>query len=59
MENWNIKKTSCCGHDQTVEQAAQGGCRVSLLRVIQNLSGLTPEQPTVEDPALSEGGCPG
>lgn len=32
---------------------------VSLLRVIQSQSGLSPEQPAVEDLALKEGGWPG
>jgi len=41
--------------DGALEQAAQGGCRVSFSRDIQELSGQGPLQPTVGDPALAGG----
>ena len=38
-----------------LEQAAQGGCRVSFSGDIQDPPGQDPVQPTVGDPALSGG----
>lgn len=40
-----------CEGAQTLEQVSQGGCRVSLIRDNQNLSGYSPQRPAVAEPA--------
>jgi len=41
--------------DGALEQAAQGGCRVSFSGDVQNLPGQGPVQPTLGDPASAGG----
>lgn len=38
-----------------MEQVFQRGCRISILTGAQNVSGCSPEQPAIADPALSNG----
>lgn len=59
--NMNLKReyleeTFCCGGDWTQEQVAKRSCVVTILGLVQNLTGHSPEWPAVAGCALSRDG---